>query len=158
MANKHFIIDPAGVVHTRTSASRTYSHAVIARRRYASALASAEAYRSPNYEYYRRLADGTSRRLVAYSWETAEQHAARYAKERAKAVEELDGAESAEAYIAAERAKAVAAVEADKAAGKFDEWSVLGWAGRPDLADKLAATSRGRSYWVDVTIVEAQRK
>ena len=156
MANKHFIIDPAGVVHTRTSASRTYSHAVIGRRSYDRALASAKAYRNPNYEYYRSIADGTSRHLVAYSWETAEEHAARYAKARAEAVEELDGAESAEAYIAAERAKRVASVEAKKAAGKFGEWSVLGWAGRPDLADKLAASSR--NDWVDVTVLEAQRK
>lgn len=158
MANKHFIIDPAGVVHTRNSTSRTYSHAVIARRSYDSALASAEAYRCPNYEYYRSIADGTSRHLAPRSWQTADQHAARLKAAVATALADLNGAESAEAYVAAKRAEAVARVEADEAAGEFDEWSVLGWAGRPDLADKLAASSRNRGCWADVTVLEAQRK
>jgi len=158
MANKHFIIDPAGVTHTRNSTSRTYSHAVIARRSYDSALASAEARRDPNYDYYRAIADGTSRHLVAYSYRTAEQHAARLKAVVATALAHLDGADSREAYVAAKRAEAVARVEADEAAGEFDGWAVLGWAGRPDLADKLAASSRNRGCWADVTVVEAQRK
>ena len=156
MANKHFIVDPAGKTHTRTSASRTYSHAVIGRRSYDSALASAEARRDPNYGFHRAVADGTALHLAAYSWQTADQHAARLKAEVAEALAHLDGADSREAYVAAKRAKAVAAVQADRAAGKFDEWAVLGWAGRPDLADKLAA--RSGHYWVDVTVVEAQRK
>jgi hypothetical protein len=61
-------------------------------------------------------------------------------------------AEGRDNYIERKRAERIVKVsETD-----FTKWSVLGWASRPDLAEKNASSHRAKSYWAEVQILEAK--
>lgn len=151
MATKHFVIDPNGKRHTRTSQNRTYAFAVIVRDGYQQALARAtstncDAQHARNYAYYVALANGTHAHC---SFSDAE-------RSIASAKAKIADCPTVEAYLAKLTADAVAAVEAAKAKGKYDEFGVYGWCGRYDLAQKLAAKARSINYFDCIEIVDAQ--
>jgi len=159
--NKHFAIDANGQRHTRNGKGRTYSHVVVGRWNYAADLANAQSYDKSglhrlNYKYYAAYVDGTSQYLARKSWEQDDDaYAARVAKEVADAVKAIGGAASLEEYRQMQRDAAIANVEANKAAGKYEVYRDLGWAGRLDLAQKNAGSQSGQ--YTDIQILEAQR-
>lgn len=125
--NKHFVVDPAGVKHTRGSERKLYSHAVVANRcpdwvRASIHSDSAAMNHRSNYDYYSGIVAGTRR---GYSTTPAE----------AKAL--LGDATTKDEYVAARIADAVRLLDQQIADGYFDEWVVVGWCSRLDLAQKL---------------------
>lgn len=157
---KHFVIDPAGVKHTRTSESRKYSHTVVYQDSYehAKLMAVAKDWEKTdrsNFAYYLSHVNGTSVYLAKKTWETDEQHAARVAREVADAETRLNGCRDVESYLAMEQAQRLAAVEEKQAKGGFDRWCNAGWCGRIDLAHKLADKWTGPAY-LNTTILDAQ--
>ena len=119
-------IDPAGRTHTRTTASRSYTHTVVSKRSYQAALADAQSKQSydmdlRNFKFYAENADRHPERVAGHT---------------------------PESYAEAQRAARVASVEAQKAKGFFDEYVNWGWCGRADLALKLLAKAQG-STWYD---------
>lgn len=161
MANKHTATCPNGAIVRRTSATRVYTHVVVARHSYAHDLAGAQRVGEPgakdhiasNFEYYRQYLDGTSEFLQRREWHTDES----YERERKASIERaeqaLNGTTTVEEYRAMLKAQALARVADRKAAGYYDKFEALGWCSRPDLAAKLANSKRGELY-DDVTILE----
>jgi len=152
MATKHYTATHEGRTFTRSTKSRTYTHAVIVPGSVKADLARLlervrESWKM-NLAYNRQLVAGTVER---YSFHSAEEHAARLEKHR------TDGtAASAQAWLAlgleghleAEAARFKARV-ADGSLGMMLDadgdtyYSCTGWAGRPDLAAKEAAKHGG---------------
>ena len=159
--NKHFAIDANGKRHTRNSKGRTYTHVVVGRWNYDAALASAQNYdkldlHRSNYNHSLSYVNGTSRFLTRNSWEQDDAaYVARVAKDIAGAVKALGGAANLEEYCQLQRDAALARVAANKAAGEYEVYRDLGWAGRLDLAQKNAGSHAGR--FTDIQILEAQR-
>lgn len=153
--------DPRGLVHKRTSQSRTYSHAVFARPSYEHAVANAQhkdwaKTEGSNFAYYLRIAGGRDayptknyRAMHADKWSAAEiaeeqvRVDAENAKRVANAQARVEG-HTLESYLAAQQAERLANVEAARVAGKYDSFVCLGWCGRRDLAEKQAAANRGK--------------
>lgn len=161
MATKHFVIDPNGVKHTRTSQHRKYTHCVIVRDGYELALARAKSghwntnYLS-NFNYYVSLAAGTHDHSKPWAWEKLEEAADRIAKQRAKAQKQIAGIATPAQYLQKLIAEDIAAVEKQKTEGKYEKFGVYGWCGRADLAEKLAAKCRSLGSFDVVIIAEAQ--
>lgn len=159
--NKHFAIDANGQRHTRNSQNRTYSHVVVGRWNYAADLASAQSYdkcdlHRGNYEHFLSYVNGTSRFLTRKSWEQDDDaYATRVALDISRAVKAIGGAANLEEYRQLQRDKELARVAANKAAGEYEVYRDLGWAGRLDLAQKNAGSHAGR--FTDIQILEAQR-
>jgi hypothetical protein len=158
--NKHFAIDANGQRHTRNSKGRTYSHVVVGRWNYDASLADAQTYgqsdlHRSNYKHHLSYVDGTSQYLARKSWEDDATHAARVAKEVAQAVKAIGGATNLEEYRQLQRDAALARVAANKAAGEYEVYRDLGWAGRLDLAQKNAGSHS--AHYTDIQILEAQR-
>lgn len=63
-----------------------------------------------------------------------------------------------ESYQEHELTDAVMRVHEEFVKGVYDTYCAIGWAGRLDLAEKVASQNRGNSYWADVRIVEAEIK
>lgn len=146
MTTRYFIVDPNGKRHTRTTKNRTYTHAVIARRNLDVALERArwpgwdELDRS-NHAFYVREANPATRRFGPYSDEKLAEYV-RYA------------AMTADEYVADQLKQRLDQVTQDVEDGDFDVYRVVGWNGRLDLAQKLAANPG--KHLKDVQIVEAQ--
>lgn len=142
-----------GQTFKRTSQTRRYTHVVVARLSYAHALAAATSSYSrksdaDTYKYYRSIIDGTYAPLK--DWHpTLQEDILKRAREH------LAGYESLEQYTADRRAAAIASVEKAKAEGKFDSFGAVGWASRPDLAQKVANQYGGKPYWEEVRILPA---
>lgn len=159
--NRHTATDANGKVHTRNSKGRVYTHCVAIRFSYEHALAQAKKpyiHAASDYAYFAAYIDGTSDYLVKQSWQSDEQHAADVARHVANAKANIGSAKSVEEYIANGVARAVADVEKSKASGYYDAWQVIGWNGRPDLAEKEAARQRARASVAEVAILEAVLK
>jgi hypothetical protein len=151
MATKHFVIDPTGKKHTRTSQNRVYAFAVIVRDGYEQALARAKSSASDaqlrkNYAYYVALANGTHEHCKFSD-------GPRYI---AEAKQKIAGINSADEYIANVKATAVAAVEKAKTDGKYESYGVHSWCGRYDLAQKVVKAARAINHFDVIEIVEAQ--
>jgi hypothetical protein len=152
--NKHTATDRTGTVHTRNSANRVYTHTVVARPCYKSAL---EVAVSPghqdesNFAYYAAYLDGTSRFLVKPAYRSEEAHAEQCEKDIARAREKIGEAKTVAEYVAMKRQARLAAVEEARVAGGYEIFGNLGWCGRLDLAQKLAAGAS--PYWTEVTIL-----
>lgn len=159
--NKHIATDANGIIHTRNSENRVYTHCVAIRHSYEAALASAKkahTHDASNYAHYMAYINGTSEFLNKRSWQTDEQHAAECARSIADAKKNIGEAKSVEEYIANNIASAVARVEKAKADGYYDAWKVIGWNSRRDLAEKEAARQRARASVAEVAILEAVLK
>jgi hypothetical protein len=167
MTTKYFVIDPAGVKHARTTKSRAYTHAVLARPSYEQTLAGVQDRNHPetirtdksNYQFNLALVDGTSRWLIKPDWQKDEAaHAADCARKVADAKERLEGCLSFEDYRAKLLQEAINHVEKAHSEGYYDKWQCKGWSGRPDLAAKLAASyNKPGSRYAEIIIVEAQQ-
>ncbi len=152
--NKFTATDAAGVVHTRTSDNRTYSHTVVVLPSYEFDLARANRAdlksEARTFAYYQAIAAGNDpypgrcfrSESRGDSAESIAEEQARVAAENAKRVADAQAVvaatPTAEAYSAAEKAKRVAHVEQYMAAGYFETWQNVGWCGRRDLAASLA--------------------
>lgn len=154
--SKYTVVLPDGTTASRKSA-RVYTHAVATRRSYEHSLAIAKSgggWTKSNYEHDAAIVDGTSRFLKRESWRSDEQHAAYVSDLIARATEALRGATSYEEWKAIRIAETVALVEDAKADGYYDRWTVEGYCGRLDLAQKLLAKEQGRSAIAEARIVE----
>jgi hypothetical protein len=146
---KYFAIDPRGTEHTRNSA-RTYTHCVVAQADYAADLdrANSSTWLEPtdrkNHRYYSRTVNEG-----AFSQWTSEEQKAKMIAAAAMTEDE---------YVAHLRAERIARIEANRVAGKYDEYGVLGWCGRPDLAEKLANKHFNDGHNVNVTVLPAQTR
>jgi hypothetical protein len=131
-------------VFHRSSQNRVYTHVVIGRRCKDNAMtvakgASWAAADGRNWDYSN---DKVLGRKTWYAFESEQSREA----DRARVAEGRDN------YIERKRAERIVKVsETD-----FTKWSVLGWASRPDLAEKNASSHRAKSYWAEVQILEAK--
>lgn len=163
----YYVTDPLGVEHTRNS-PRIYTHAVIARPSYDSAMSVAQNIGTTmattlksNFHYYRRILGleprpANDHRNVRPSWMTEEAFAHQQKSDKRRAEESLMGAETLDAYVAAYRERRIADVEDAKAKGYYDRFEAIGFCGRADLAAKLVASTNG--YWTDFIILPVQER
>ena len=158
--NKHYAILPDGARARRTSKSRVYTHLVAYRPSYEYALAQAgivHPYMRSNHAYYVACAKGEHEHAVAPAgapeWKVASAAHSRVKGEEyvAEYGEDLDRAMTK--MIRDATAKVVAA----KDEGYYQKWSVEGWCGRLDLAQKLLASVQSRASIAEARILEAQR-
>lgn len=138
MSKRTYRVEHEGQTFTRTTA-RTYTHLVLAPQSLAENQARAEESARWNWKhnqaYHQAYVDGSSEFLVKPSYRSDEEHAARTAENIASSTEWL--AKGLEGHIADARAAAEAYWRkgyGDRATG----WAVSGWAGRADLAAKVA--------------------
>jgi hypothetical protein len=141
--NKHQVFLPCGAIAKRVSKDRTYSHCVAVRpcfERYLAAINDLAAIEcdAANFRYAFQVAGG----------------------HRAVSVQELDRCKALvqshlnpNCYAEAERRRKIAALEARRAAGEFDRWSVVGWNGNARLAEKLAASQRSSGWCAEVRVL-----
>jgi hypothetical protein len=154
--NVHTFTDPNGTVHTRKSENRVYTHAVIARRSKARAVAFImaddwAAREAHNFGYYTAMVAGTHKNAkYTLAFEKPEKREARRSQEVEFHKSILADAVDAEAFVAMVRKRALAQVEANAKKGVYTDYTVIGWNGRLDLAQKLASSNAAR----DVQIVE----
>jgi hypothetical protein len=130
-----------GQVFTRNS-HRVYTHACLALRSEAADRALCDAdwkVDGQNFDYLVKIVETNG--TIHNSFQTAEQCAERAAKAKA----DIEAAGSRAGYIAACRARRVAKVDADKAAGAYEKFHLIGFAGRLDLAQKAFARD-GKMY------------
>lgn len=154
----HIARDRNGFEHRRASQSRVYSHTVVARPSYRAALmlaAEIDKTDRGNFAYHHDLATKGERDLGRGMVTRLDSFGRDPEVERAKHIAELAGAATAEEYATAKRDARVAKIEELKAKGYYDAFQNLGWCGRLDLAQKLAAKEGGSAYWEEVTILPA---
>lgn len=157
MAKKIYqAVCPDGSIFNRTT-DREYVAAVVGQISFDNALAVADQdgkYDGSNWEFAcQMVAWGGLYKGERRDWYTDEQIAQELAKYQAR----MNEYPNAAAAIAGERAKRVDAVNAAKAKGFYEEWQLIGFCGRPDLAAKTASKSQG-AYYSDVRIVPAVLK
>lgn len=138
----------AGQVFTRTT-HRTYTHLVIARRSIDEAIARVHGEANSktfakDYAYYCREANDATR-----EFKHTEQQIARYQSIAAKVF-----AEYRNEWIA----EHLAIVEKQRQKGWFDTFNVVGWCGRPDLAEKSAASAKKQPWNAEVKIIPVTAK
>lgn len=147
MTTKHRVTHD-GQTFTRTSKSRTYTHAVLVpislAARIAWAIEVAEFAWAQNQAYHQELAAGTSRFLGPREWETSE------AQKATRAALDAEKVADSKAWLAlgldGHKAKAQAGALACWRESFPDQdtgWACVGWCGRLDLAQKLAAGHAG---------------
>lgn len=144
---------PDGSEATRTTA-RTYTHIVIGKPSEADARKLAEqewAHDESNFAYYRTLANGG----VGYVHDFG-----RGLKANPQTQADLDdvtaklrGATTLAEFRAAMLAERIAVVDGLAAEGHYTRFHVVGWAGRPDLAEKLLRGPEGSTLLIERQIV-----
>jgi len=156
----YIAIDSLGAKHTRTT-NRTYTHTVVVMESYEDAVAQAHASHAANlkgaykkdFDYRVAIATGndpypTRKWVDGIESVDAECQALRVAD----AKEAVDG--GFDAYVARNLASKLQYVEGRKARGWFSKWLNLGWCGRADLAQKLAAKYTGQKIEILVATVK----
>jgi hypothetical protein len=157
--NVHTFTDPNGTVHIRKSVNREYTHAVIARKSKACAVAFImaddwAAREAHNFGYYTAMVAGTHKNAkYTLAFEKPEEREARRSQEVEFHKTILADAVDAEAFVAMIRKRALATIEASDKKGVYTDYTVIGWNGRVDLAQKLASSNATREY-IHVQIVE----
>jgi len=155
----HTATAPNGQTFTRTSHNRTYSHAVVGRKCPKAAfnrLAVTRVTYVSNFKYYLSVEAAKGAVYITKGRnETDGEYEARVLAYRLDNLERMEGFTSATDYADHKAAQAYAALDAAVARGDYDQFHVIGWAGRPDLAAKLASSSSG--HYVDVAILEVTR-
>lgn len=149
---KYSAVCPDGTIITRQSA-RTYVACVVGRASYENALAQAQTPNpldAKNWEFAGQMvAWGGIYKGERKSWDTDEQISKQLA--RYKAIYEQYN--SAEEAIAGSVAQAIARVEENKAKGFYDQWSLVGFCGRQDLAVAQTRDSRNARYYAEMVIL-----
>jgi hypothetical protein len=174
MTTNHFhAVDANGVVHTRSSKSRVYTHTVVSKPSYGYALAAAQ---SPdwtktdrrNLDYYDTIAQGRDpyprkcyRQDHPEKWtpEQIEEERVAVEAENARRVQEaIDTVanRTVEQWLADKKAERIERVEKLKAEGYYDSWGNAGWCGRFDLAQKLAHAEKSKAHVAEVAILVAE--
>ena len=130
-----YIASFEGATFTRSS-KRTYTHAVLCRRSLAEDRANLEQSVRWNWKqnraYYASLVDGTCSLFVEFDY-----------SEEKRAKSAADGAAWLAGGLERHLSEALGAFDA-RVAGRPDRYLVCeGWCGRPDLAQKLAASVGG---------------
>lgn len=140
--NRHTAQLPDGSTAKRNSKNRIYPFCVAVRRSFEYDMARAQEpvpQFADNYRYYAEVEADPNHRHRSMQTEAA----------RAIVRDHAD----AGSYMEAMRLKAVEAVQTAFDAGAYDKWSVVGWNGRRDLAEKLADQHRNERY-AGVQIIE----
>lgn len=143
MTNYFYAIDELGNAHTRSSKNRTYTHAVViklgrayADRKLARDLADTAKQAPKDYQFYLDVIDGSWFTKRGWAIDTKDQISYQV-KLGGRSVEQFTAARLQE--VRDEHAEAVAR-------GVFDTWGCLGWCGRFDLAQKVAASGGAAGY------------
>lgn len=139
--------DPSGKAYTRLT-NLTYTHVVFARRSREQAMKDAQSkpyHHAANFWYFKDKVDGTSHWLEKKSHESDEQHKARVEREVDEAKLAIRGCKTPEELWELVKVEQMEAFEKID----FDEWHLMGWCGRLDLAQKLAVND----CWTEKTIV-----
>lgn len=147
--NKHIAILPDNTIATRNSKTRVYTHCVAVRDCSEDAMKRAleagnRKHVKESHEYAIRESNPQTAR-----WNHTDEQLARFRADAALTFDE---------YQAKLIADEVAAVEENRANGYYSKWGVVGWNGRRDLAEKLAASEAGHAYRAEVKIIEVQMK
>jgi|GEM_PF-1858906 len=145
---------PCGTVQTRTTA-RTYTHVVVGRRdplKIRQERARIFDVDLRNFEFYAALvaigAGGQYRHSNGLAI-TIKQG------DYEEALQAISGCDTAQAYAEKVRDQRLAAHDLEADAGKLSAWFIVGWCGRQELADKLAARERSTGWcWHVVMPVE----
>lgn len=149
---------PDGSTVTRSSATKTYSHAIIARLSYDNALRQARETTNDrtHWDYATKCASvqpGEKYPSPKFSFTVGQdQH------DEGQSLLRVYGADGVGAYCAARVAERIDRVEDRKARGEFEKWVALAWASRADLADKAAGTHARIAAYVDVRAVPCSVK
>lgn len=157
----YLVTAPNGQTFSRTTASRAYTHTVIAKLSHAHALENAKSTgwartdRS-NFNYYQGIIKNGGQGFYRHSAMTDEQYAARCVAEKAHAEEATRGLAlgQADEFVAILREERIARVAEHLAEGYYDIYHNLGWCGRLDLAQKLA-NKNSSGYYHEPVILEA---
>lgn len=145
--------DPSGVVHTRTSKTRTYTHCTAFKLDYARKLADARRTSfvdKSNYEHHvAGIAQSYESWIAEHPWRTRrytdDQNRYYHAQFVSDHVKHLRGATCLAEYLKAIGDERAAEIERLNDKGHFDQWFIDGWQGRPDLAPKALASLRNRN-------------
>lgn len=163
--------DPQGVIHKRSTTSRAYTHTVVGKRSYELAMRRARSTQwaksdARDYAYEVQISEGNDP-VPAINWDarypagkTAEQIAASQLRADAANEKRFElakarvGNHTVQSWCEARQAERIAVVEKDAEQGYYEVFVNLGWCGRRDLADKLAAKARTDGYDI-VTVLLA---
>lgn len=163
--NIHTATGPNGETFKRTSQGRTYPFTVVGRESYEDAVRRAHSRVEANAREFRQNQDWARDGFEPSAWmvgkpdfkdptTTVAERFREDGKETGRKFLAEASVETAEEYAASELAKDLAAIEARKVKGDFDRFLVnFGWAGRLDLAQKLAGSSASSRY-AEVRILE----
>ncbi|MDX0267663.1 hypothetical protein GOC13_07450 [Sinorhizobium meliloti] len=166
MAKKTYIVtDPKGVQHTRKT-DRVYTHAVVAQRSFDHDFCNAAALwpvDANNFEYSQKIvaSNGECSALKIYpTYDAAavERIHTENANRLERATVEVELHKTARAYQEAKAKERVANVNDKRAKGFYDQWFVLGFCGRRDLAEKLRASNLNGGYYAEAVIIDAHLK
>ena len=154
----HAATDPDGGVHKRTSQSRVYTHTVVACPSYRNALSWAQQILDVDRKnFYFSHAMATKGEYLSAGNRPVVLLTVRDEADRQRHENSLEGCPDADTYAVLKRDQRIAKVTMLKAEGYYDRFVSLGWTGRRDLADKLAAKARASGYWENITILKAVR-
>lgn len=151
---------PDGTVAKRSSQTRTYTHCVAIRESFEHALKRAEdapirRLHEKNYRYDLACAAGMHEHAQFAENDPAWKRAS---AERCIALAKATTArwgDDVESYLDERQQQEIAAVYAERDAGRFDRWGVVGWNSRLDLAEKEASRQRNIPANAEVVILEA---
>ena len=163
-ATKYLAIDSLGAEHTRSSA-RVYTHTVVIMRDYGRMVANAKAYHASKeaiasqtraFNYELSIATGNDPHpehdyvKVGERFERAftEASAARQALRVAKSTAAIEG--GLEGFRARRLANDLGNLAERNARGEFSTWGSVGFCGRLDLAQKLAAQYVGDGTKIEI--------
>lgn len=164
----YIAFDANGAAHTRSTA-REYTHTVVGLPSLEKAMTDALSpwgVDASNYEYFRKIAMTNGDYLAQACYRTADKWTAEQiaeekaskdaanAKRLAEARDLLDRCPTLAAYRAQKQVERVAAVEKSKAEGAYEKWVNIGFCGRLDLAQKLAAKPVG--YYAKTAVLECR--
>jgi hypothetical protein len=153
--NHFHAIDPQGNAHTRSSATRVYTHMVViklgqvyADRKLAERIEHTKKQGPKDYRFYLSVIDGTWFTKNGWAINSADQ---------AKYTAKLAG-RTLEQYMADRLAQLQVEWNKEVAIGEYDRYGSLGWCGRHDLAQKLASKGGAAGYQgvESIVILEAQ--
>jgi hypothetical protein len=158
MPGKFSAVDPAGEIHRRNSKTRDYLFTVVAQPSFEDAMVRArQAHQGDVIEYkalQKILAAGVgASKYPGQAWATS---LLITQEEFDRAVTKVGGV-SLEQYRYAQQGERINAVIEREQQGYYRRWKNLGWCGRRDLADKLAASYRGAACYAAVQIINAKK-
>lgn len=140
-----------GQTFTRSSKTRRYSHVVVGR------LSLDEAINRVDRILTSKEVEGSWKYLSSLK-STLDWRGNVDPERAAKTAEFCRNFPTLDSYRKAQHLEAALRLKTDVADGEYATYYAIGWAGRQDLAEKVASQNRSNSYWADVRIVKVELK